>query len=68
MKTIQSICTFSLYNNNVCQASTLSSEEFTKIKQVFFVCVFLSKTCNVELSNFQKKRPFELSAFAIKQT
>ncbi len=24
-------------NNNVCQASTLSSEEITKIKQVFFL-------------------------------
>ncbi len=33
-------------NNNVCQASTLSSEEITKIKRVF---VFLnSKTGNVE--------------------
>ncbi len=28
-------------NNNICQASTLSSEEITKIKQVF---LFYSKT------------------------
>ncbi len=25
------------HNNNVCQASTLSSEEITKIKRVFFL-------------------------------
>ncbi len=28
-------------NNNVCQASTLSSEEITRIKCDFFVVVFL---------------------------
>ncbi len=51
--------------NNVCQASTLSSEEITKTKRVF---VLNSKTWNVELSAFAKERLLELSAFAIKQT
>ncbi len=52
-------------NNNVFQASTSSSEEITKIKIVFLN----SKTWNVELSAFaKKKRLLELSAFAIKQT
>ncbi len=41
------------HNNNVCQASTSSSEEITKIKPVFFV-VFLTLK--------------QLSAFAITQT
>ncbi len=40
-----------------CQASTLSSEEMTKIKRVFFLFVF-----------FNSKTLLELSAFAIKQT
>ncbi len=41
-------------NNNVCQASTLSSEEITKIKPVFF------NTCNVELSAFAIKQTFNM--------
>ncbi len=51
-------------HNNVCHAST-SSEEITKIKQVFFLTL---KDEMWNLSAFAKKRLLELSAFAIKQT
>ncbi len=48
------------HNNDVCQASTLSAEEITKIKQVF---LFNSKT---KLSAFAKKKRLLLS-IAIKK-
>ncbi len=48
------------HNNDVCQASTLSAEEITKIKQLF---LFNSKT---KLSAFAKKKRLLLS-IAIKK-
>ncbi len=43
-------------NNNVCQASTLSSEEITQIKPV----LLNSKTWNVELSAFAIEQTFNM--------